>query len=434
MKKSLLLLLLCACLLLPACAAQLAPEPAQPEPEYVQPEAEAQAERAEQAAQTWRDVQAQLPDVSAMSGFPAAEKAWHPEPVVVHGGEAEYWIDRSESWETARICMRKDGQTASIYAAQDGSLSQLALSDGMLYFAQTGGIYRMPMEGGAAELWIPGGGQFALTGGVIYTWLSEQGFCAIAAQDPEQVVPVWKQEQALTIKQTVPVTGGIVLWLAKNEPDPDADRLWVVLLRNSGQWELLREETGPMPQSIFSDDTNVWFMRETSEGQFLYQIDCKNGAYACLGRLPEAPDGCYSPGTPVLGFQRVLMRYQGIESTMEFYALDDNLTLGEHLLSYGADDSYAIYFLHLFEIQETPQSFYFCGKSEENGLYLVSEIRKSEDGLLQEEVLQPPAFRVAVYQAFSSSILPLKGSNTERTVTICLTGDAAQPFRVLECS
>ena len=30
---------------------------------------------------------------------------------------------------------------------------------------------------------------------------------------------------------------------------------------------------------------------------------------------------------------------------MEFYALDDKLTLGEHLLSYGADDSYAIYFL-----------------------------------------------------------------------------------------
>ena len=122
MKKSLLLLLLCACLLLPACAAQLAPEPAQPEPEYVQPE----AERAEQAAQTWRDVQVQLPDVSAMSGFPVAEEAWHLEPIVVHGGEAEYWIDRSESWETARICMRKDGQTASIYAAQDGSLSQLA--------------------------------------------------------------------------------------------------------------------------------------------------------------------------------------------------------------------------------------------------------------------------------------------------------------------
>lgn len=97
MKKSLLLLLLCACLLLPACAAQLAPEPAKPEPEYVQPEAEAQAERSEQAAQTWQDVQAQLPDVSAMSGFPVAEEAWHPELIVVHGGEAEYWIDRSES-------------------------------------------------------------------------------------------------------------------------------------------------------------------------------------------------------------------------------------------------------------------------------------------------------------------------------------------------
>ena len=246
------------------------------------------------------------------------------------------------------------------------------------------------MEGGAAKLWIPGGGRFALVGGVIYTWLSEQGFCAIAAQDPEQAVSVWKQEQALTVRQTVPVTGGIVFWLAENEPDPDAGQLWVVLLRNSGQWELLCEETGPMPRSIFSDDTNVWFMRETSEGQFLYQIDCKDGAYACLGKLPEAPDGCYSPGTPVLGFQRLLMRYQGIESTMEFYALDDKLTLGEHLLSYGADDSYAIYFLHLFEIQETPQSFYFCGKSEENGLYLVSEIRKSGDRLLREEALQPP--------------------------------------------
>lgn len=57
------------------------------------------------------------------------------------------------------------------------------------------------------------------------------------------------------------------------------------------------------------------------------------------------------------------------------------------LLSYGADDSYAIYFLHLFEIQETPQGFYFRGKSEETGLYLVSEIRRSVDNLLWEEVL-----------------------------------------------
>ena len=100
------------------------------------------------------------------------------------------------------------------------------------------------MEGGAAELWIPDGGRFALTGGVIYTWLSEQGFCAIAAQDPEQAVPVWKQEQALTVRQTVPVTGGIVFWLAENEPDPDAGQLWVVLLRNSGQWELSADELG----------------------------------------------------------------------------------------------------------------------------------------------------------------------------------------------
>lgn len=119
---------------------------------------------------------------------------------------------------------------------------------------------------------------------------------------------------------------------------------------------------------------------------------------------------------------------------MEFYALDDKLTLGEHLLSYGADDSYAIYFLHLFEIQETPQSFYFCGKSEENGLYLVSEIRKSGDWLLQEEVLQPPAFREAVWQAFSAGVLPLEGNNTGRIVTLCLTGDATQPFRFLACS
>ena len=97
-------------------------------------------------------------------------------------------------------------------------------------------------------------------------------------------------------------------------------------------------------------------------------------------------------------------------------------------------DSYAIYFLYLFEIQETPQSFYFCGKSEENGLYLVSEIRKSGDGLLQEEVLQPPAFREAVWQAFSAGVLPLEGNNTGHTVTLCLTGDAAQPFLFMECN
>lgn len=41
MKKAIVLLFLCACLLLPACASLTAPESAQPEPEYVQPEAEA---------------------------------------------------------------------------------------------------------------------------------------------------------------------------------------------------------------------------------------------------------------------------------------------------------------------------------------------------------------------------------------------------------
>ena len=46
--------------------------------------------------------------------------------------------------------------------------------------------------------------------------------------------------------------------------------------------------------------------------------------------------------------------------------------------------------------------------------------------------LQPPAFRV--YQAFSAGILPLEGNKTERTVTICLTGDAAQPFLFMECN
>ena len=54
--------------------------------------------------------------------------------------------------------------------------------------------------------------------------------------------------------------------------------------------------------------------------------------------------------------------------------------------------------------------------------------------LQQEEVLQPPAFREAVWQAFSAGVLPLEGNKTERTVTICLTGDAAQPFLFMECN
>ena len=53
---------------------------------------------------------------------------------------------------------------------------------------------------------------------------------------------------------------------------------------------------------------------------------------------------------------------------------------------------------------------------------------------MQEEVLQPPAFREAVWQAFSAGILPLEGNKTERTVTLCLTGDAAQPFLFMECN
>ena len=53
---------------------------------------------------------------------------------------------------------------------------------------------------------------------------------------------------------------------------------------------------------------------------------------------------------------------------------------------------------------------------------------------MQEEVLQPPAFREAVWQAFSAGILPLEGNKTERTVTICLTGDAVQLFLFMECN
>ena len=48
--------------------------------------------------------------------------------------------------------------------------------------------------------------------------------------------------------------------------------------------------------------------------------------------------------------------------------------------------------------------------------------------------LQPPVFREAVWQAFSAGVLPLEGNKTERTVTICLTGDAAQPFLFMECN
>ena len=48
--------------------------------------------------------------------------------------------------------------------------------------------------------------------------------------------------------------------------------------------------------------------------------------------------------------------------------------------------------------------------------------------------LQPPAFREAVWQAFSAGILPLEGNNTGRIVTLCLTGDAAQPFLFMECN
>ena len=208
----LLLLLAAGCRKQPKISRQS--EPVQSAAESQQ---EVQTELPAPAARTWQDIQALLPDVSAMSDFPTAEEAWRPEPIVVHCEGAEYWIDQSESWESSKICMRKDGQTTCIYAAQDGSLSQLAVFDGMLYFAQTGGIYRMPTESGAAELWIPDGGRFVLTGGVIYTWLPEQKFCAIAAQDPKQAVPVWAPTQALACKRSVPVTGGIVLWLTENK-------------------------------------------------------------------------------------------------------------------------------------------------------------------------------------------------------------------------
>ena len=48
--------------------------------------------------------------------------------------------------------------------------------------------------------------------------------------------------------------------------------------------------------------------------------------------------------------------------------------------------------------------------------------------------LQPPVFREAVWQAFSAGVLPLEGNNTGRIVTLCLTGDAAQPFLFMECN
>ena len=45
--------------------------------------------------------------------------------------------------------------------------------------------------------------------------------------------------------------------------------------------------------------------------------------------------------------------------------------------------------------------------------------------------LQPQEFRRAVYRAFADGVIPIGNGMTERTVTVCLTGDALQPFRFL---
>lgn len=337
-----------------------------------------------QSARTWQDVQSLLPDVSAMADFPTTDEAWHPAPIVVWDGDAEYWIDRSESWDFSKICKRKDGRTQCLYTAPDASVSQLALYNQMLYFTQTGGIFRMPLDGGAPELWIAGGGKFALAGGVMYAYLPERELCAMALDAPEQAVCVWQPDSPLSLARSVPVTGGMVFFLT----DKEDNTIWVVLLQNDGKWTLLTETQTPMPYLVFSDDHRIFYLRDTPEGPFLHTIDCETGECACLGKLPDAPEGCYSPGTPLLGEQRLLMQYQGMDGSMEFYALDEELHLQQHLLSYGEESASAIYFLHLFEIQETPQCFYFFGKSYKDGLYLVTKIGKTEDGLLPEEVLR----------------------------------------------
>ena len=66
-----------------------------------------------------------------------------------------------------------------------------------------------------------------------------------------------------------------------------------------------------------------------------------------------------------------------------------------------------------------------------SGRHALSE---SSQATYRPRAVAAPAFRAAVYQAFSVGILPLEGNNTGRIVTLCLTGDAAQPFLFMECN
>ena len=345
-----------------------------------------------QKEMAWRNLVEQLPDVSDMATFPVSGEAWNPESITLQRGETVYWVDQSEDWNASKICTRISGRTHCLYTAKDGSLPQLAAFEDMLFFTQPDGIYRMSMNESKPELWIPNGGQVTLTGGVIYTWLSELDFFAIAVEKPEEAVCVWRQNADFELRQYVPVTGGMVFWLEEKESEGSVSRVWTVLLRNCGQWTLLHEETGELPSIIFSQGANVWLMRETGEGQFLYNMNCESGTSTLVGRLPDAPEECYRFGIPLLGFGRLLMRYQGMDDSVKIYALGDDLCLQEHLLSYGgADGEYAIYSLQLFEVQETEDFFYFRGKSKEDGYYLVTRMKKTENGLSSEEVLSEQA-------------------------------------------
>ena len=183
-----------------------------------------------QKEMAWRNLVEQLPDVSDKATFPVSGEAWNPESITLQRGETVYWVDQSEDWNASKICTRISGRTHCLYTAKDGSLPQLAAFEDMLFFTQPDGIYRMSMKESKPELWIPNGGQVTLTGGVIYTWLSELDFFAIAVEKPEEAVCVWRQNADFELRQYVPVTGGMVFWLEEKESEGSVSRVWTVLL------------------------------------------------------------------------------------------------------------------------------------------------------------------------------------------------------------
>lgn len=479
MKKAIMLLLVCACLLLTACAAQaeaeatlpeqenIQPEPVQPESGPAQPAAAAAAED-EIIPLTEQDA-AWFAQAEACADWPAltvdGTSIYEPEQddiERVYGASTRIYHGKEIGTDYYDIVQFADGSQAAGWMGTDGKIhhpnaAYLRLDAGTdVCGIRAGDDYRVAanrfprdetpqlqqLDDHTAQLLL--GGEILYMGKYSYLaytdgvpeklvvcdetemtfWIEDGGIAAVSWMAPEEAIRLPVTEQWVQERMTLLAEGKLRAALQQSTGEGTEDLaalFWVYDGQNGNLFGELpafsAEEIGAQPMdnetwdalSLFVYERyareNGWpltigaeALRETFERYF--PLDSGTWQDRSSHYLTYQ-DGIYTRTVYDDGHHSRYCYLRGVQCTQ-----DGALELLFDRLELPADMEYETADASIRAV------FDYAGATE----------------------LQPPAFREAVWQAFSAGVLPLEGNKTERTVTIRLTGDAAQPFRFLACS